>query len=84
MKLRITTPESNGHFMTGSAANIFLDGVDVSRYTMAVELTVAADGPITAKVTFGITDVDVEVPAAIEPLLRVAREQYRREMAPVQ
>lgn len=68
MKLRIALHGKSGSFYRGSAARIYLDDVDVSKYTTRVVLTVDADDAIRAEITFLVSELDIDVPALVNAL----------------
>ena len=70
MRLRITVPSADDHLRVGWAAHLFLNDVDVSQWVSRVVLTVDAGGPLSAEVSFFLTDVDVDVPAVVTGLLQ--------------
>jgi hypothetical protein len=75
VKLRITTPNAYGGLQSGSAASLYLDDVDVSRYVARVVVVVDAEDVLRAQVTFALSEVEIDIPATIEPLIEEAREK---------
>jgi hypothetical protein len=69
-RLKIRTPgllEEYGDAVAihGSAASVWLDGVDISKHVTKVELHCSADQPISAEVTVFVSGLEVDVPLVL-------------------
>lgn len=64
-RLRITSPETDGHLISGHMARVWLGDHEISAFTSKVVLTVDADSVISAEVTLYIEGVDVDLPAEL-------------------
>lgn len=65
VKIQAGEPDNKG-FMPGSFARLWLNGEEVSQWVTRVVVDVAAADAIMATVEFGVSGLELDVPAVIQ------------------
>jgi hypothetical protein len=62
VRLALKSPENvkDAHAIHGSCLEVYVDGMDISRYVTSVELHASAEGVVLATVTMCLADIDID------------------------